>query len=149
MNPRTRSLFAAGPIALIGAALIVLAGLVLPFIGVIFLLALFAHASKPQPPGTLSPFITVIPLLAAPAQTAYLGAVMLAAANRRVSAGSRVANGTMVGLSIAILAISVAGLLVLPRFNGWSIYAAAVGVLLPLVVVTLRFTERPSVADTI
>ena len=144
MKPLTRSLLTAGPLAILGVGFLVLAGLVLPFVGVIFLLALFESASNPQ--STASPFIGILPLLSVPVQMAYLGCVMIALANRKITAGARVSNLPMVVLSIAVAALTVGAILAFPQI---AIKVVPVGIAIPLAVLVLRFTETPSKADTI
>ena len=142
MKPRTKALLTAGPLALVGTGFIALAAISVPYVGILILLSLFASASSPtNPPTTL---VDVLGMLCIPAHLAYLGFVTLAAANRRVSPGSRVANLPILGLSVGVLAMPIPVIVA----HGMAVPPILIplGLALPALIIVMRFVEKPSAA---
>ena len=143
MNSRTKSLLAAGPIAVFGLGFLVLAGLSVPVVGALIFGSVFLSASSPQLKG--SPLTAVPGLLTIPVQLAYFGAVLLAVANKRLTKGVRVSNTPILLFSALTAAFTLAAIFV---SSASVAYFAPIGLGFPLILAANRFFEKPSGDDT-
>lgn len=133
-----KPLLVAGPVAIAGLALIVLAGMWLPVALALMVAVIFMAGGKPNTP---FPTADLALLASVPLQMSFLGSVLIATAKKRLLPGVRVSNPMILLYAIVTATLSMTAIILNPRTIP---LLSPIGVAVPLLLVVMRFVEKPS-----